>query len=930
MKKTNKDALFRARLLTFLLFVGLSITGCGGGGGGEGAGSSSSSSDIAIPNIAQPPEPPSLSSDVKAALSSGNPSVLRAEDADALLGRAASQAWSIRNRQMLALASIYGTDELGLSLNHTKSSSAITVNKTTVAAPLILADAGDGMAAIAEMGNGRGLAYGADVLAWMAGTTREQQHFPFFLRAFRWLVQGDGNTPLPGMLRIASAGYDANTVKTFIVRAGSTATVMNCAVADPSNTCWQNLDVIVFGGGVPNSIGLSVLVRKYLEGGKSVVYMHPGWTESSGGRTVLSAMGMTLGGYPGNYFASADEVSVGSGRTLASALAGIDQLGPLVKVLQMLSRTDLKFELSNSPLTAAIDTVHTALAAAQGAGAKLFSDPDYELYRSLVLWADLQRRSINYGGKLSAAGDTDNFLRTYASDSWLWFNRTSTIIPPNGAGDYMPASAANIAVNNDFETIDVTIPQAGGITLIGRAAVPGKPVTIQIVDAAGATGLGLQTNFLRVWGKPLTDATYARPRRPNSFRVPLSTSGDTDFVSPFGGPLMLAYEGTTANTVIRLRIKGAAKYAHFDYTANPSDVEVSAAIAALNQGDFGWQTAKFVGGEVQQTTKLAKAAMGSLTPEQYILGRLKGQLFDSNHFANGYDNMPMSISAQNLCTQLGWVCTGPLHKAPNVQHFVGWLATCGFLCSGNPSDGSAGIGSGWGHAHELGHNTVQRVMHIAPNGKGCLVECDNNILASASMLRQNEMLGLDTGHSLDHTGLYGDILANRATGLTGDAQLADMESRLWAHGTDRQDPLRAVHFQLAFQYTKLRLAQPQPTMYSTLEFFQLLTKADRLVSKAWDPNNKNKYGMNRFADNKISNEDLLYVLSSKIIGLDMRKHFAMYGIPLSQTALDSITDLGLSQASRSFYALQVGKHNQLSTGQWLAIEAATPAYPWGP
>lgn len=842
-----------------------------------------------------------------------------------MLAKARKIAWDIRRDQTEAVASIYGSETLALSLNHTTNSSSITVNKSTVAAPLILADGGAGMAAIAQIGQGRGLAYGADVLGWMSGTTREQQHYPFFLRAFRWLVTGNGGKALPSTLNFAVAGYSASNVTSFLSRAGSTATVVTCAVADPANTCWQSLDLIVFGSGTPNNSGLTSLVRTYLEAGKSVVYMHPSWVDSAGGQAVLGAMGMSLGGYPGNYFASAANVSVRASRTAASAMASADQFAPLLDVLQKLGRTDLTLDFATSPLPASVDAMHNALATLQGANVKLFTEPDYDLYRALVLWADWQRRSINYGGKLSAKGDSDDFLRAYASDSWLWFNRTSTIVPPNGSGDYMPAAAADMAVSSDYEDVEVTIPQTGGITLMGRAAVPGKPVSIQIIDAAGATSFGVQTNYLRVWGKPLTDATYARPRRPNSFRVPLAMAGDTSFVTPFGGPLMLAYGGATASTVVKLRIKGAAKYAHFDYTTNPSQSDVDAAVVALNKGDFGWQTAKFVGGEVQQTTRLAKSAMGSLTPEQYVVGRLKGQLFDSNHFANGYDNMPMSTAAQDLCTQLGWTCTGPLHKAPNVQHFIGWLATCGFLCSGNPSDGSAGIGSGWGHAHELGHNTVQRVMHIAPNGKGCVVECDNNILASATMLRQAEMLGVDTGHNLNHTGLYGYIVANRATNLDGESLRADMEKRLWQGPS--QDPMRAVHFQLAFQYAKLHRSLPQPTMTSTLEFFQLLTKADRLVSKAWDANNRNKYGMGRFADNKISNEDLLYVLSSKIIGQDMRKHFAMYGIPLTQNALDSVADLNLALAPRSFYALQAGKHNQLSTGQWLAIESTTPAYP---
>jgi hypothetical protein len=221
---------------------------------------------------------------------------------------------------------------------------------------------------------------------------------------------------------------------------------------------------------------------------------------------------------------------------------------------------------------------------------------------------------------------------------------------------------------------------------------------------------------------------------------------------------------------------------------------------------------------------------------------------------------------------------------------------------------------------------VQRVMHIAPNGKGCVVECDNNILASATMLRQATLLGVDTGHNLDHPGLYAYIVANRATGGTADALRADMEVRLWQGAS--QDPMRAVHFQMAFQYAKLRAGLLQPNMESTLEFFQLLTKADRLVAKAWDGNNKAKYGMGRYATNSIGNEDLFYVLSSKILGQDMRKHFAMYGIPLSANALDSIADLGLPVAPQTFYALANGKHNKLATGQWVNLDMTTPVYPF--
>lgn len=903
-------------LLSIFALSALLLSGCGGGGSGAA-------------NQASGTTPPTAAQLIEAAVNSGDPAQLQDAHLPALLQGVAKESSAVRDRQLGALRDIYSgvTD---LTLNHTTSSQRINISRQGLAAPLIIADNDAGMAGFAQIGTGRGLVYGADALGWMAGTTREQQHLPLFNRAFSWLVTGKANGPLPATLKVATAGYNVNTVKAYLTRVGSATTALTCAVADTANTCWRDADVLVFGQGATNSDGLRDLVRSYLDAGKPVLYMQSNWVTTDGGVNVVSAMGMALGGYPGNYFAPAAGVSVGAGRTVQQVLDSVDILGPLLNLLPTLEKMDLVQDFKADPsLLKVIDTLHNALATQQAQGIDVFKEADTRLYRYLVLWADVVRRGVVYGGSLSstgtAAGNTATFLRTYASDSWLAFNRSSTTAPPQGSGDFMPAAAAKMAVSASFETIEVTIPQASGITLIGRAAVPAKGVVVQVEDSAGAGSLGLQTNYVRAWGDAVADKVYAHPRRPQSFRILLPKTGDTHFVTPFGGPLVLAYSGATPGTVIKLRIKGAAKYAHFDFSRTPSQAEIDEASAALKLGDFGWQTNKFVGGEVQQLTKFAQDAMGTLTPQEYVVGRLKGILFDSNHYANGYDNMPISAQAQALCDSMTWTCTGSLHRAPNVQHFIGWIATCGWLCSGNPSDGFTGVGSGWGHAHELGHNTVQRVMHIAPNGVGCVVECDNNILASATMLRQYAMLGIDTGHALDHPGLYADIVANRATGLSGEALRAEMEKRLWGGG---QDAMRAVHFQLAFLYAKQRLNLSQPTMDSTLEFFQLLTKTDRLVANAWDANNKSKYGMGRFADNKIGNEDLLYVLSSKIVGRDLRQQFAMVGIPLTQTALDSIADLGLPQQALSFYALATGKHNQLATGTWVDLAGQTPAYPF--
>ncbi|MBK1889146.1 hypothetical protein Undi14_03810 [Undibacterium sp. 14-3-2] len=849
-----------------------------------------------------------------------------------LLQQAKKIALDVRSLQVGTLSNIYKQNgkDLDQSLTFTNNSISVSPQNSTAGVSFLASDSGNGMAVLSQVGSGRAMGYGADVLSWMAGTTIQQQHLPLFTRAFTWLVTGDTNAALPATIKFSQAGYNANTVKTFISRIGRQSQELICDLTDTKNSCWQNADLLVFGGGTKDNVNLTSLVQKYLAAGKPVIYMAPSWVESAAGRKVLNAMGMELGGYPGNYYQSAAGLSISATRTATDSLNRADKMGALIGTIQKLmdDNLDWDFKADATPITP-ISQIQYELGTLHSKGLNLFDQSTMDLHKTLVLWADLWRPSIDKYGKMppEQRSTAKDFLRAYASDSWVVFNRKNTTIAPLGYGDFMPKEAKNIDVSSDFEGIDVTIAQGSGITLIGRAAIPGKTVTIQIVDAAGGT-IGVQSGYARTWGNPLTDGTkYSRPRNPISFNVPLKAGVDNLFITPFGGPLYLSYSGLAAGKLVKLKIKGAAKYGHFDFTKEMSQAEIDAASAAIKAKTFGWQTNKFTGGEVHQTNAYALSVIGNTEPKEYILGNLKARIFDSNHVANGYSNMAMSTVVSDVCAKLSWTCDGTMHKAPNVQHFVGWIATCGFLCSGNPSDGYAGISAGWGWWHELGHNTVQRVHHIVPPGTtGCVVECDNNILSSASALRQYSLIGIDVnGDRIDHKGLYKLIKDSRATGKTNEALRLEMQNKLW---NGDQNAMRAVHFQLSFLYTKYRRGMSSPTPDASIEYLTLLTKGDRLVSKDWTVTNAAKYGMGRYKTNTITNHDLLYVLSSKIIGKDMRKYFAMYGIPLDQTALDSISDLKLEVAPLMFYALAPGRGNQLNTGVWLEVESTSPAYPY--
>ena len=359
--------------------------------------------------------------------------------------------------------------------------------------------------------------------------------------------------------------------------------------------------------------------------------------------------------------------------------------------------------------------------------------------------------------------------------------------------------------------------------------------------------------------------------------------------------------------------------------------EINEAFAALQSRQFGWNTFKFVGAEIQQTTDYAINAIGRATPQQYV-EQVKAVVFDSNHIANGYNNMPLDASTQQRCDVLGWDCTGSMHRAPNVQHFIGWIATCGYLCSGNPSDGYVGIDTGWGWVHELGHNTVQRVLSMtfkaSDNGAniGCGTECDNNILAGLSMMRKYALFGQNNnGANFNHPMLYGMIKDNRASNLTGEALRLEMENRLW-RGNDGAK--QAVHIQLAYLYSHLVQHKAQPDVQGVFEFIRLLNSANRLVNQLDISNEaeRRKFGLTDYTAKDFSTPDLVYMLSSKIMGYDLKAVFSLYGLPVSNKAHQSIAKLGLATAPLKFYAQKTNGANILNEGQWLDL-AATGSLP---
>ena len=177
------------------------LTACGGGSDSQPVASSTvsvpvSSSDASL---------------IATAVKAGSTAGLSVPHRALLLQQALELAQRYQQQNNAALNDIYGAANLDLTFNSGKNSNLITPGLSTIATPLIVSDEGRGLAAISQYGKGRGLAYGADVLAWMADKSKENQHFPLFSRAFNWVVTGKAAGPLPATIKFATAGYDARS-----------------------------------------------------------------------------------------------------------------------------------------------------------------------------------------------------------------------------------------------------------------------------------------------------------------------------------------------------------------------------------------------------------------------------------------------------------------------------------------------------------------------------------------------------------------------------------------------------------------------------------------------------------------------------------------------------------------------------------------------
>jgi uncharacterized protein with PIN domain len=644
-----------------------------------------------LPPVTEPP----TSSRIEQALRAGDSRLLLAEDQTELLQSATQLIQQTRLQQQRLLAQLLD-DSTAAALDFGNNSQRVSPLLSTSASPLLVANNGNVLASIATAQNGRALAYGKDLMGQLATASgANQTQLPLFRRSFTWLATGQAQGPLPATLRMATQNYSQASVTNLVARLGSKAEMVSCAITDPANSCWESIDVFVFGQDTPFSASLSNQVSRYLQAGKGVIYLHSNWGDSAGGRQVLQAMGMELGGYAGNYWAPADGYQIG-GRTAAQQRQAADRLGAHESALAALKNGSSADFSADTSLIGALDGIRNDLLGQEGQGINLFADnyylkPYMAAHRRLVLWADLARQQVDYAQVRRS--DANTFLRTMAADTLSYAVREHESTPLNFA-DWMPKASTSLATSDSWETIEVTIAQTDGRTAIGRGAVPGKTVQVQIVDAADAA-LALRVGNIRTRGNPLAQENYTRPRFPDGHQARLSPGQTLSYSTAWGGPLFLNYSGPRPAAWSSCAFAAASNTRISTSRAIPAHRRSTRPCRRCNAATLAGRPPRWWGrGAADHWLRPKRHRQ----PPSAHLCRGAPQGHDLRQQPPG--QRLQQYECQRQCEQclrdagLGLQRQHPARAG--VQHFVGWLAACGFLCSGNPrmAPQAAPVGAG--------------------------------------------------------------------------------------------------------------------------------------------------------------------------------------------------------------------------------------------
>lgn len=864
-------------------------------------------------------------STIDQAIQSGDASALT--DPIALAVRAKDQIQTLDQQQTTLASDLYQ----GVSSEYqpTRQSQFVLPANSELAQPFIVGDTGKLLASVSIANSGRSAGYGVNVLDQFRNDAN-LTHAPALKRLLSWLLSGDASKALPATFNIAWSGLNSTNGMSGLSKAGVTAVKLTCdPIADTS--CGQQADLIIVGSGVAAADTLEAQIRAYVAAGKPVLYLHTNaWGDSTSGRQMLAGMGMLLGPYAGNYFA---QDAVGAGRNSNTNATKLDQFAAIKPLLNRIASNNFRTDYDwNACPSSCIDLpalkadlidpseiIRSQLDEFNRNGTNLFNTPNTTLLSLLVLWADTTRKSIVY--PLDKVKQPADFQRALLADAWVAYVRDTGVAQAN-LGTFLGATAAAEQVSTTNETVLVSLPSNSGFTAIGRFAQPGQTMSVEVLDAGGAT-LALRINTQRTGSTRLWEADlFNRPRYLASPAITLEQGTPISINTPYGGTLQLSFSGTTAGQLVQLRLRGVAHQPFLDLTQAG---DKAAFVTAMNTSQMEWAEIKMSGIEIHSRIDKIKSVLSSEYGNDMAryLDEMQTVFFEDAYQFAGF-NIPgktLPSSILDKCTTLQWDCTNAtLHHMPGTQHInVDTYAQCGSGCSGNPYDQTWGLSPrGWGESHEVGHNLQPALFKIYDDRSS---EVSNNLFP----LHKDWRLLRDFGDDRNTTRVAYQSAFNMIKAAKAEADpIEGAYQRIWGNAAYAvQNGERMAFYMQWVHYWAERTGSDEQGW----DIITLLYLHQRQFANLDWATNKDKLGYSQYATKpSVDGNDNLLITLSWLTQRDQRATFDLWGVRYSTTAAAQVTSYGFAAETALFYANN-NTNNHASLVK-VNMNATTPVWPF--
>lgn len=878
----------------------LLLSACGGGGGGSDGGTGSTGPTPDLTDVQT----------VSAALVSGDAQDIRG--ADALYPILLDQIGTQLNNQAQVVDQTLSS---GISYTPPLSSQRFVLHDLDTSFPLIEGSKeGTTLAIAGQLAQGRFAAYGANVLRLLQEGSSDALSAPVN-GTLAWLLKiTPAQLSTPHHVALSFLGSDETKTRQWLQDHFPTWTIDRCNEVATLATCLAPAELTLAYDTVATAdqgAALTALTTT-LKQGKPLLYLHNRWSSSAFADQLMAKLGVEMP-YSGNYF-QGDRAQWADADAM---LAREGELHRLRRLIRHLQARDFSFDWSQcmtyvgktscedipglrAEFLDAATYLRDALNQLDTTGQALFASDHRKLLKTFVLLGDKLRQDIRYPmDKVNT--DSNRFLAAYLADHLTYYHRD---VNPRQTdlGNFSAALADDLATN----TVDLDLPLGPEAKRRGTGiyALPGRTLTVECLDGNTAE-LSFFLNTQRSSSSRVWDPNkYQRPRYLRSPDMALAAGQRTAITSPYGGPLLLNLP--SGSGTMKLRIRGAARYAYLDGITNPTDI--SAFKTTLAASPFGWAGIRTNFVEINARTEMLRETIASAPYNGDLsaaLGAIWTYMIKGTYELAGFNGseLAMANAITTRCTQLAWNCSDPVvHAKPAIQHInIDLSAACGDGCSGNPYDQDWSLDPmGWGESHEIGHNLQRGRLKIYDGRSG---EVSNNIFPSYKGWQYYQNTGIKLGHCTSgaHTALYAWL---QDAYKSGDPKQT-LYNRLWSQtGTyDNAGERLGFYLQLAFA------ANATPGLDNGWQIFTLMYLHERLFTDAikndssWS-SNKDKLGFGTYTSrpSNISGNDFMLISYSLLSGKDQRPFFDLWGVSYSAEASQQVASYTLPAAAKVYYA----------------------------